>query len=47
MSDTARIGLLGHGTVGCAFAKLVSERADEIARSCRPAAGNHRGAAAL
>ena len=27
----ARIGLLGHCTVGAAFAKLVSERADEIA----------------
>src|SRR4051812_30379442 len=34
MSDAApgfRIGLLGHGTVGAAFATLLSERAGEIA----------------
>ena len=27
-----RVGLLGHGTVGSAFARLLDERADEIAR---------------
>ena len=27
-----RVGLLGHGTVGAAFAKLLDERADEIER---------------
>jgi len=27
-----RIGLLGHGTVGGAFAELLAERADEIER---------------
>ena len=31
MSDAARIGLLGQGTVGGAFAQLVAERADAIA----------------
>src|SRR5947208_646080 len=30
MTDPARIGLLGHGTVGSAFAALVAERADAI-----------------
>ena len=30
MSETFRIGLLGHGTVGAAFAQLVAERADAI-----------------
>ena len=30
MSETFRIGLLGHGTVGAAFARLVAERADAI-----------------
>ena len=31
MSDRFRVGLLGHGTVGSAFATLLAERADEIA----------------
>jgi len=31
MSEPARIGLLGHGTVGGAFADLVAERADAVA----------------
>src|ERR687885_260490 len=31
MSDRFRLGLLGHGTVGSAFATLLAERADEIA----------------
>ncbi|CAA9509471.1 MAG: Homoserine dehydrogenase [uncultured Solirubrobacteraceae bacterium] len=31
MSETFRIGLLGHGTVGAAFAELLAERADAIA----------------
>src|ERR671923_2831325 len=31
MSDAFRIGLLGHGTVGGAFATLLEERVDEIA----------------
>jgi homoserine dehydrogenase len=31
MSDAFRIGLLGHGTVGAAFATLLGERADEVA----------------
>ena len=31
MSDPFRIGLLGHGTVGSAFAELVEQRADRIA----------------
>jgi homoserine dehydrogenase len=31
MSEPARIGLLGHGTVGSAFAALVADGADEIA----------------
>src|SRR5687767_5065227 len=30
MSETFRIGLLGHGTVGGAFAQLLAERADAI-----------------
>jgi homoserine dehydrogenase len=30
MPDSFRIGLLGHGTVGAAFASLVAERADAI-----------------
>ena len=34
MSDELlKIGLLGRGTVGAAFAELVEERADEVARS--------------
>src|SRR5690242_21156559 len=31
MSEPFRVGLLGHGTVGSAFAALLSERADAIA----------------
>ena len=31
MSEPVRIGLLGHGTVGSAFADLVSQRADAFA----------------
>jgi homoserine dehydrogenase len=31
MSDPFRVGLLGHGTVGAAFAQLLAERADAIA----------------
>src|SRR6266550_147505 len=31
MTDLARIGLLGYGTVGAAFAELVGQRADAIA----------------
>src|SRR4051794_31601670 len=34
MSDTARVGLLGHGTVGSAFAAALAERADAIAALC-------------
>ena len=30
MAETFRVGLLGHGTVGSAFARLLSERADAI-----------------
>ena len=30
MSESLKIGLLGHGTVGSAFVDLVSERADQI-----------------
>jgi homoserine dehydrogenase len=30
MAETFRVGLLGHGTVGAAFARLVAERADAI-----------------
>ena len=32
MAEPFRIGLLGHGTVGGAFAALVAERADEVER---------------
>ena len=32
MSEPLRIGLLGHGTVGAAFAELLDERAEEIER---------------
>src|SRR3954451_8414273 len=31
MSEDFRVGLLGHGTVGAAFATLLEERADEVA----------------
>jgi homoserine dehydrogenase len=31
MSEPFRVGLLGHGTVGSAFATLLDERADEVA----------------
>jgi homoserine dehydrogenase len=31
MAETFRVGLLGHGTVGSAFAALVRERADHVA----------------
>src|SRR3954454_8261674 len=31
MSEPFRVGLLGHGTVGAAFATLLEERADEVA----------------
>src|SRR3954464_6757681 len=31
MSEPFRVGLLGHGTVGAAFAALLAERADEVA----------------
>ena len=31
MTEPFRVGLLGHGTVGSAFAALVDERADAIA----------------
>jgi homoserine dehydrogenase len=30
MAETFRVGLLGHGTVGSAFAQMVAERADAI-----------------
>jgi len=33
VSDSVRIGLLGHGTVGSAFAELLPERADAVAAS--------------
>jgi homoserine dehydrogenase len=37
--ETARVGLLGHGTVGSAFAALLKERAGQIERACgRPVA---------
>jgi len=37
-NDPFKVGLLGHGTVGAAFATLLGERADEIERfnGCRP-----------
>jgi homoserine dehydrogenase len=31
MAETFRVGLLGHGTVGSAFARLLEERADAVA----------------
>ena len=31
MAETYRVGLLGHGTVGAAFERLLAERADAIA----------------
>ena len=31
MAETYRVGLLGHGTVGAAFAQLLAERAEAIA----------------
>ena len=31
MSETYRVGLLGHGTVGAAFETLLTERAEDIA----------------
>jgi homoserine dehydrogenase len=31
MGETYRVGLLGHGTVGAAFERLLAERADEVA----------------
>ena len=31
-----RVGLLGHGTVGAAFARLLEERADGIATASPP-----------
>ena len=31
MPETYRVGLLGHGTVGSAFAELLAERAEAIA----------------
>ena len=31
MAEPVRIGLLGHGTVGSAFAELISDRADAVA----------------
>jgi homoserine dehydrogenase len=31
MAETFRVGLLGHGTVGAAFARLLEERADRVA----------------
>lgn len=34
MSERARIGLLGHGTVGAAFAELVAARADAVEQAC-------------
>ncbi len=38
MTSEFRVGLLGHGTVGSAFARLLEERADEIAAATgRPA----------
>jgi homoserine dehydrogenase len=34
MPEPARIGLLGHGTVGAAFAELVTDRAATVAAAC-------------
>ncbi len=34
MPDSARVGLLGHGTVGSAFATLLAERAEAIGAAC-------------
>jgi homoserine dehydrogenase len=34
MSEPARVGLLGHGTVGSAFAAALADRADAIAALC-------------
>ena len=42
-----RVGLLGHGTVGAAFAELLAERADAVERDHRPAARAQRRADAL
>jgi homoserine dehydrogenase len=38
MAETYRVGLLGHGTVGAAFAELLLERADAVAHitGCKP-----------
>ena len=44
MAEPFRIGLLGHGTVGGAFAALVAERADEVERAHRAAARDQRRA---
>ena len=40
-SEPFRIGLLGHGTVGAAFAELLADRADAVAADHRPAARDH------
>ena len=42
-----RVGLLGHGTVGAAFAELLPQRADAVARGHRAAARDRRRADAL
>ena len=33
MAETFSVGLLGHGTVGAAFAELLDARADEVEHS--------------
>ena len=38
-----RIGLLGRGTVGGAFAELLAERAGAVEAATRPPAGARRG----
>ena len=47
MTSVFSVGLLGHGTVGSAFAELLAERADAIERDHRPAPGALRRADAL
>ena len=47
MPETFRVGLLGHGTVGSAFAALLEQRADAIVPGHRAAPGAQRRAHAL
>ena len=47
MAGDFTVGLLGHGTVGAAFAQLLDERADEIERFDGRRPGARRRADAL